>query len=119
MKPSSFRSENKKRREQEIILLLNRQRPDVQEWFGIGRFSEIVGLKPERYVARKSKCAENLISELVKAKVRQGERRCDRGECDDHISGWQQALSPAVIELPKAEAALLKLSFDKSGNQKT
>ena len=117
--PEPPRDEHQHRRQDHVVLFLERQRPDVQERLEFRGAPEIIGLPQQDDVGRERHGAHHLASEPLHLEARQEEWRQKRGAEKRDVRGRQQALGAAEVEIGKAKGAFLDVLLDDACDQES
>ena len=123
--PTLARDEHQRdqhRRPDQVVLLLDRQRPRVQQRHQVRLHAEVVAAEPEQDVGRrKRRCERRLRQVLLLAGHRQQQHRAEQYRRREHQrKRGQQATHAARIEARKRDRARLAQLFDQqAGDEKT
>ncbi len=110
-------AEHHQRREHEVELLLDAQRPVVQQRHLLRRRAEIVGAAVEIDVAEGERRPDQRTGEADQLRREQEEDRDDGGDRADHEEGRHDAPHPPLVEAEDREAAFRGLGIDRLGDQ--
>ena len=113
--PSSEEQEHS--REEQIELLLDGDRPQMQQRLLGGGHVEITGLAPEleiRREARRGEKAVRIADEIDREENEHGRDRCDRQHGEQRR---EDAAHAALVEARDGEAALIPLGHDQLRDQ--
>ena len=109
--------EGEERREEDVELLLDPERPGVEEGQAVGVGAEIVELLPEEEVGDRERGGGGRLGEglqLVRGKP--GQRQGDAGEEDEGERG-EDAAGAALVEPGEGEAPLGEVAGEDAGDE--
>jgi len=115
----SRRAEDQQGRQQQVVLLLQCQRPEVQQRLEIGRPLEVAGLFPQHDVAGEAQRAEQLTHEVDLLAAVERPRHGQQRRAEHDIRRGQQAARSPAIERPEAESAACERAPDQPGDEET
>ncbi len=111
------RDDEQDQRIEDVELLLDAERPRVQERLAAGGRVEVAGLLPEQHVRDEQGHRQRALAEVLKAVERKENNPCRE---DERQSGEQRGEDPAdppLVERRHRKGALLDLSEDDAGDQ--
>ncbi|MNS95452.1 hypothetical protein D3C72_1297140 [compost metagenome] len=102
---------------EDVELLLDGQRPQVQQRLGLGGVVEVAGLAPEGEVRDEARARGHVLAQLFPFVRQQGEPAEGHGGQQHQRQRREDALHAARIELAVAEAVALEAAQDDGGDQ--
>ncbi len=111
--------QEKRERPDEVVLLFDAERPEVQQRLQLRRGVEIPGLAPERDVGNESRACRDMLAELRKF-IRQQHAPSQEKAAGEHQDECREDAPDAPpIEAGKGEAAPTQLVQDDAGDQES
>ena len=114
---SEAERESDHQRRKNIILLLDAQRPCMNERVGLHVGREVTDLAIEVYIRAKQCGRDHAFGEVPQFIWIQQDECGQRGRKDDQIKRWKDAADAAFIKCGKGEIAGLLFLSDNAGNQ--
>ena len=104
-------------RPENVELLLDGERPQMQQRLGIARYVEITGFAPQHQIGRKTRSGRQMLAETLEL-VRQQHVPADKkGGSDDNDQRRKNPPDAADVEVEIAEAAALDGIDDDAADQ--
>ncbi len=105
------------RRQHQVKLLFDRQRPGVQQRFFDRGMIEIAALQPEEEVRRERHDGCNRAKQFRAFRRQQIMERRDRGQRHHHVKRGQQATDAPLVEARQGKRAVLRFRLDDPGDE--